>query len=200
MRPQEKTKMTPEEYLEFEKNSELKHEYLDGELFAMVGARKNHNWINSNIVRELGAQLKETSCMVFSSDMRVKIEELQKYTYPDIVVACARIEFLEDELDSLLNPVIVIEILSDSTEAYDRGLKFKHYRLIESLREYILVSQYSSVVEKYVRDEGGIWLYSSMDDMDQTLMIDSIECELPLLEIYHRVEFKQSQGRGGEAE
>lgn len=129
--------------------------------------------------------------MAFSSDMRVKIEEIQKYTYPDIVVACDKIEFLEDELDSLVNPVVIIEILSDSTEAYDRGLKFQHYRLIDSLQEYILVSQYSSMVEKYMRGEGGIWIYSSMEDMNHTLTIKSIACELPLIEIYHRVEFEE---------
>lgn len=189
MIPQEKKRISPEEYLEFEKNSELKHEYFDGEIFAMVGARKNHNRISSNTSSILWNKLQSTQCEVFSSDMRVKIAAIEKYTYPDIVVACDRIEFLEDELDSMLNPVVIIEILSDSTESYDRGLKFTHYRLIESLQEYILISQYHCQVEKFQRGEGSIWLYSSVDRMEQFVKIESIKCELPLSEIYHRVEF-----------
>ncbi len=184
-------KITPEEYLEFEKNSELKHEYFDGEIFAMVGARKNHNRISTNLSRVLGNQLLKRPCDVFSSDMRVKVEAIEKYTYPDIVVACDKIEFLEDELDSLLNPVVIIEILSESTESYDRGLKFAHYRLIESLQEYILISQYHCQAEKFKRDEGGIWLFSSVDEMENSVKIESIKCELPLSEIYHRVEFEK---------
>lgn len=191
MLPQEKQKMTPEDYLEFEKNSELRHEYFDGEIFTMVGARKNHNRVNSNVSRMLGNQLLNRSCDVFISDMRVKIPEIEKYTYPDIVVACDKVEFAEEELDSLLNPVVIIEILSDTTESYDRGLKFTHYRLIESLQEYILISQYHCQVEKFKRDNDkqGIWFYSSVEDINSSIKIDSINCELALSEVYHRVEF-----------
>lgn len=191
MIPQEKQKMTPEDYLEFEKNSELRHEYFDGEIFAMVGARKNHNRVSSNTSSILWNQLKSTQCDVFISDMRVKIAEIDKYTYPDIVVACDKVEFVEEELDSLLNPVVIIEILSDTTESYDRGLKFTHYRLIESLQEYILISQYHCQVEKFKRDNEreGIWFYSSVEDMNASVKIDSINCELALSEVYHRVEF-----------
>ena len=190
MIPHTKNKLTLEEYFEFEKNSEFKHEYFNGELFAMVGAKRNHNIISFNIARELGNQLKETSCMGFVGDMRVKIEEIEKYTYPDIVVACEKIEFLENELDSLLNPVVIIEILSNSTESYDRGLKFQHYRLIESLQEYILISQYHCQVEKFKRGEDNSWIYTSMDSINQILKMESLKCELPLEEIYHKVEFK----------
>ncbi len=191
MIPQEKQKMTPEDYLEFEKNSELRHEYFDGEIFAMVGARKNHNRVSSNTSSILWNQLKSTQCDVFISDMRVKIAEIDKYTYPDIVVACDKVEFVEEELDSLLNPVVIIEILSDTTESYDRGLKFTHYRLIESLQEYILISQYHCQVEKFKRDNEreGIWFYSSVEDINSSIKIDSINCELALSEVYHRVEF-----------
>ncbi|MBF0201676.1 MAG: Uma2 family endonuclease, partial [Desulfamplus sp.] len=115
---------------------------------------------------------------------------IEKYTYPDVVVACDKMEFLEDELDSLVNPVVIIEILSDSTEAYDRGLKFQHYQFIESLEEYILISQHMCQVEKFQRGTGGIWLYSSVRDMGESLKIVTIKCELPLLEIYKRVEFE----------
>ena len=188
MIPRQKNKISPKEYLELEKNSEFKHEYFDGEIFAMVGAKRSHNIISSNIIGELRNGLKQTPCMVFSSDMRVKIEKIEKYTYPDIVLACDKMEFLEDELDSLINPVAIMEILSDSTEAYDRGLKFKHYQLIESLQEYILVSQYYCQVEKYIRNKDNSWNYTSFTDIEQTLKISSIKCELPLSEIYHKVE------------
>ncbi|SLM31494.1 conserved hypothetical protein [Desulfamplus magnetovallimortis] len=191
MLPQTKNKMTREEYLEFEKDSEFRNEYYGGEIFAMVGARRNHNRISSNTSSILWNKLLSTPCEVFSSDMRVKIEAIEKYTYPDIVVACDRINFLEDELDSLLNPVVIIEILSESTESYDRGLKFTHYRLIESLQEYILISQYHCQVEKFKRDQGGFWVYSSTESLEKIVKLDSIECELPLSEIYHRVEFKE---------
>ena len=190
MLPQEKEKITPEEYLEFERSSEFKHEYFDGEIFAMVGARKNHNRISRNLAGELVNRLKGSPCEVFIGDMRVKVEEIEKYTYPDIVVACDEIEFLEDELDSLVNPVVIIEVLSNSTESYDRGLKFAHYQLIESLQEYILISQYHCQVEKFKRRENNSWVYRSINSMDQILEIESIKCELPLSEIYYKVEFK----------
>lgn len=190
MLPQKKKKITPEEYLEFEKNSELKNEYFDGEIFAMVGAGKNHNIISVNISGELRHKLKGTSCMNFVGDMRVKVEKIEKYTYPDIVVACEKIEFLEDELDSLVNPVVIIEILSNSTESYDRGLKFQHYQLIQSLQEYILVSQYHCQVEKYKRSEKNSWIYTSFNEINHALKIESIKCELPLSEIYHKVDLK----------
>ncbi|MBF0211664.1 MAG: Uma2 family endonuclease, partial [Desulfamplus sp.] len=166
-----------------------KHEYFDGEIFAMVGARKSHNRVSSNTSRILGNQLLNRPCDVFISDMRVKIPEIEKYTYPDIVVACDKVEFIEEELDSLVNPVVIIEILSDTTESYDRGLKFTHYRLIESLQEYILISQYHCQVEKFKRDKEGTWVYSSVEDMKASVKIDSINCELALSEIYYRVEF-----------
>lgn len=185
-------KMTLAEYLEFEKTSEFKHEYFNGEIFTMVGAKKNHNWINANISRELGALLKDTSCMGFFSDQRVKIEELEKYVYPDIVVACDDMKFLEDELDSLVNPVVIFEILSDSTESYDRGLKFEHYQVIKTLQEYVLVSQDRCRVEKYQRKENNEWIYTSYTNYDLVVSMESIGCELSLSEIYHRVKFDTS--------
>ncbi|SLM28294.1 conserved hypothetical protein [Desulfamplus magnetovallimortis] len=190
MIPQQKKRVTPEEYLLFEKDSEIRHEYFDGEIFAMVGARHNHTVISSNIVRELGNLLKETSCMVFAGDKRIKIEGIEKYTYPDVVVACDKMELLEDELDSLLNPVVIIEILSDSTEAYDRGLKFTHYQLIPSLEEYILVSQYSCDITKFKKINNKNWIYTSYTSIEQSIKIESIACEIPLAEIYYKVKFR----------
>ena len=191
-KPQEKLKIDREEYLEFEKTSEIKHEYFNGEIFAMVGASLNHNRISRNIAGELTSVLKGSSCENFTGDMRVKVEAIEKYTYPDIAVVCGEIQLEKHKgLDTLLNPIVIIEILSDSTEAYDRGDKFSHYRLIPSLTEYILVSQKKCQVEKYLRGDEGVWLYSSYEGMEQSTIIDSIKCELRLSEIYYRVEFEK---------
>jgi len=191
-KPQENLKITLEEYLEFERNSEIKHEYFDGEIFAMTGASLNHNRISRNIAGELTNMLKGSSCENFTGDMRVKVEAIEKYTYPDIAVVCGEIELEEKRgVDTLLNPIVIIEILSESTEAYDRGDKFSHYRLIPSLCEYILVSQKRCQVEKYVRGDEGVWLYSSYEGMKQTAIIESIKCELPLSGIYYLVAFEK---------
>jgi len=190
MRPQENTRMTPEEYLEFEKTSEFRHEYFDGEIFAMTGAKRNHNLIGFNIAGELRGQIKGTPCRGFLSDQRVKIQGIDKYVYPDLTFACGDIEFLEYELDSLVNPVVIVEILSDSTELYDRVLKFEHYQLIDSLQEYILVSQHRPRVEKYERNrEDNTWILSSYTKMDHVIKINSINCELLLSDVYFEIEF-----------
>lgn len=191
--PQKKTRMTPEEYLEFERTSEIKHEYFEGEIFAMVGASLNHNKISINLVRELGNRLKDSSCDLFSNDLRVKVQEIDKYTYPDIVIVCGDIDLeKESGMETLLNPMVIIEVLSDSTEAYDRGTKFQHYRLIPSLQEYILVSQHSYLVERYVRSEDGGWRYFSYENVEHTMEIESVKCKLMLSDIYYRVEFRDS--------
>ncbi|SLM28818.1 conserved hypothetical protein [Desulfamplus magnetovallimortis] len=189
--PQKIISVTPEEYLEFERNSGIRHEYFEGEIFAMVGARKNHNLINTNIIMELGSKLKASGsfCKVFSNDMRVKVQENGKYTYPDIAVACNKIDFEDDKLDTLLNPVVIFEILSNSTEAYDRGIKFQHYQLIPSLQEYILVSQYNSIAEVYSRGKDGSWQYTAKTEMAQVIKIKSINCELSLSDIYWDIKF-----------
>lgn len=187
--PQEKVKITPEEYLKLERSSKIKHEYFDGEVFAMVGAKKNHNLINTNIIMELGGKLKAagSTCRVFSNDMRVKVKENGKYTYPDIVVACGNIEMEDEAVDTLMNPIAIIEILSDSTEAYDRGKKFEHYQCINSFQEYILIAQDRCRIEKYVRSENDTWVYSSCDDMEKSIKMESIDCELSLSEIYWHI-------------
>jgi len=188
---QKKLKMTAEEYLKFERASEIRHEYYDGEIFAMTGAKVNHNRIGSNINRFLGNQLADRSCDVFLSDMRVKVQRIDKYTYPDVVVVCGDLELEDEKFDTLLNPVVIIEILSNSTELYDRGEKFAHYRLIPSLQEYILVSQYHCKVEKFIRGDDGIWrILDPYTNIDTKIKLESIDCRLLLSEIYHRVEFE----------
>ncbi|SLM28593.1 conserved hypothetical protein [Desulfamplus magnetovallimortis] len=190
--PQENIPMMPEEYLEFDKNSEIRHEYFDGEIFAMTGASLDHNQLNHNINRILGNQLLDGNCRVFASDMRVKVEKIDKYTYPDISVVCGAIELeMVKGVETILNPVVIIEILSDSTEAYDRGQKFTHYRLMPSLKEYLLVSQSNCQVEKFLRKKDGSWNMTSYDDLKQSIKIESIGCELLLSDIYRWVSFKK---------
>jgi len=187
---QRKSRITPEDYLEFERTSEFKNEYCDGELFAMVGASLNHNQISGNIFGELRNKLKDSPCRPFMNDLRVKVQEIDKYTYPDIVVVCGDIELEKNSgMETLLNPMVIIEVLSDSTEAYDRGVKFHHYQLTPSLQEYILVSQNSCLVERFVRSNDGEWRYLSYDNMEKAISIESVRCELLLADIYYRVEW-----------
>jgi len=135
MLPQPIPYLSEEEYLEFERNSEIKHEYFDGEIFAMSGASEAHNLIVANVIGELGSQLKKKPCRVYPSHMRVKIESTKFYTYPDVMIVCEKENFADDKEDMQLNPDVIIEVLSDSTESYDRGKKFSHYRQIASLKE-----------------------------------------------------------------
>lgn len=183
-----KSLLTPEEYLAVERGSEIKHEYFAGEMFAMVGASKRHNLITANVIRVLGNQLLDRPCNVYPSDMRVRMRATGKYTYPDVVVACAEEEFDDAEKDTLLNPVVIFEVLSESTEAYDRGKKFEHYQSIPSLAEYLLVTQEPYRVEQYVRQGGNEWRYSEYHDADDVVRIGAIGCELTLRDVYAKVE------------
>ena len=187
MSSQRKTLLTPEEYLAVERGSEAKSEYLAGEVFAMVGASRRHNLITSNIIRVLGNQLLDRPCNVYPSDMRVKVSAIGKYTYPDVVVACEEEAFDDAEQDTLLNPLVIVEVLSESTEAYDRGKKFEHYQYIESLTDYLLVSQDPYRVEHYVRQGGRDWKYSEYHAAEDVLKIGVIGCELTLKDVYAKV-------------
>ncbi len=200
-----KYKITPQEYLIAERLSESKNEYFNGEIFAMAGASMEHNQISSNIVRVLGNQLVESQCTVLANDMKIKIEAIEKYTYPDIVVVCGNVEFEQDkensddkaikdeyerENDILLNPIVIMEILSISTEGYDRGDKFSHYQFIDSFIEYILISQYVCRVEKFIRQKDKTWIYSTYSNLEDTVKIESINCDLPVADIYRKVNLK----------
>lgn len=184
-----KTKLTPEEYLEFERKAETKHEYFNGEIFAMSGAKRNHNVIAWNIGGELRQKLKGKNCEAYPADMRVFVPETGLYTYPDLVVVCGEPEFKDNVFDTLLNPVLLIEVLSDSTESYDRGKKFQHYRSIESLREYVLVSQDEARIEKYLKQGDGFWVLSEAFGLDARINFDSIDCEIALNEVFDKVNF-----------
>ena len=178
---------TSDDYLAFERASELRHELINGEIYAMTGASLEHNTISTNIVITLGIQLRGQSCDLYSSDMRVKISRTD-YCYPDVVVVCGTPELEDSHGDTLLNPVVVFEILSPSTEPYDRGEKFQRYRSIPSLQVYILVSQESPRLEMFTRhDSDGTWVLSEAMVLTDTLSIPVIDCTLPLSEVYMRV-------------
>jgi Uma2 family endonuclease len=178
--------MTPEEYLAWERTSEQKHEFFQGEVFAMAGTTFEHNLIVGNLVRLLGNALKDSPCRVCPSDLRVKIPATGLYTYPDVTVVCQHPEFEDDHRDTLLNPQVIIEVLSDTTEAYDRGKKFQHYRSIPSLKNYILIPQKEILIEHYTPYQDGFWLWRDILPGRQ-LKIESIGCEIPVDEIYLKV-------------
>ena len=184
-----KTKLTSEEYLEFERKSEEKHEYFDGEIFAMSGAKRNHNKIVANLSGLIWQHLKGKDCEFYPTDMRVFVPAAELYTYPDLVVVCGEPRFQDDVFDTLLNPVLLVEVLSDSTESYDRGKKFQHCRSIESLQEYVLVAQDEARIEKYVRHGDGFWLLSEAVGTDAEIEFSSIECRIALREVYDKINF-----------
>ncbi|MEI7866726.1 MAG: Uma2 family endonuclease [Candidatus Methylumidiphilus sp.] len=178
---------TVEQYLDLERNSlEGKCEFVDGQIFAMAGASREHNLIGVNIVRELSNQLKGRPCEAYANDMRVKAAEAKGYHYPDIAVVCGKPEFEDGQMDTLLNPAVLVEILSSSTEAYDRGDKFSGYRKIHSLREYILVSQDKPLIERYIR-QGDAWVLTETSGLDGVVNVETIGCVLAMSEVYDRV-------------
>ncbi len=158
----------------------------------MTGASRNHNLIAANTNRSLGSQLDERPCEVYQSDMRVRVPSTGLYTYPDVVVVCGKPEFEDKELDTLLNPTLIIEVLSPSTEQYDRGKKFQDYRSIPSFREYIMIAQERAYVEHFVR-QGVQWLFTEASTLDSVLTLSSIECTLTLSDIYKKVSFEPEE-------
>jgi Uma2 family endonuclease len=187
---QPKPHLSFEEWLEGERASlEGRSEYVGGEVFAMTGASVEHNAIVSNINRELSIQFKGRPCQVYANDMKVLIRSANAGKYPDLVAFCGEPELLDGRRDVLLNPSLIVEVLSDSTEANDRGAKFALYRQIPSLKEYLLVSQGRVLVELYSRGEDGRWLLSDYRALSDRLQLPSLDCTLDLAEIYDKVAF-----------
>lgn len=180
-------RVSDDEYIARERRSESKSELIHGEIVAMAGASPRHNAVAANVVRVLGTLLKERRCLVFSSDQRLHVEATGLYTYPDVTVACDHLRFHPKYRDTLLNPNLLVEVLSDSTEAYDRGAKFAHYRALASLREYVLVSQHEPRVEHYLRLDSGQWVLTAYEGESATAALPTLGCELPLREIYDKV-------------
>ncbi len=185
---QPKPRLTPEDYLALERSADFKSEYFNGEIFAMTGASESHNTIVVNVSSEIRQQLKKRPCKVYANDMRIKVDPTGLYTYPDIAVTCGKAQFNDTHLDTLLNPVLIVEVLSDSTEAHDRGRKFEHYRKLGSLVEYVLIAQNRPHIESYRRQADQQWLLTECSDFDGTLRLLSIDCDLALAEVYDKVE------------
>jgi Uma2 family endonuclease len=181
--------LTPEEYLALERKAEDKSEYVDGEIVAMTGASRKHNLIVFNLTGEIRQQLKGRSCEAYSNDMRVRIPSRRLYTYPDMAVVCGEPQLEDNEFDTLLNPTLIIEVLSEPTELSDRGKKFGFYRTIESLEEYLLIAQDECRIEQYVRQADGGWLLSEHRSPEDTVKLNSIQCSLELREVYDKVAF-----------
>ncbi|MEP7340641.1 MAG: Uma2 family endonuclease [Acidobacteriota bacterium] len=181
-------KLSLEEYLELDKNSEERYEYFDGEVFAMSGASLKHNQVISNLTGELRNHLKDRDCQILPADMRLKVPAAFPYRYPDLVVVCGEpiIEELQG-LELLVNPLVIIEVLSPSTEAYDHGRKFSAYQSIESFREYLLVAQDRPHVVQYVRQSDDKWLRSEVGGLEGEMTLETIKCTLSLGDIYRRV-------------
>jgi Uma2 family endonuclease len=178
--------ITPAEYLEEERRAETKSEYFDGQVFAMSGASLRHNIIVANLVVELGRQLKDRPCTVLPSDMRLHVPT-GLYTYPDVTVVCGSPRLEDEHFDMLLNPTVLIEVLSNSTERYDRGRKAEHYRQIDSLREYLLVSQEEAHIERYLRQNKREWMLTEAIGFEENINLPSIDCVLALRDVYDRV-------------
>ena len=185
----EQTRFTPELYLEMDRQADTRSEYVSGEILAMAGASRQHNRITINISSALSSRLAGTPCEPFATDLRVKGRLTGAYVYPDAVVACAPLEFEDSALDILLNPVVLMEVLSPSTESKDRGWKFAHYRRIETVQEYLLISQSKPFIEHYTRGQNDQWILTEIEGLSNKLLLSSISCELPLSEIYARVDF-----------
>lgn len=198
--PQTQPRHTVEEYLALERASEERHEYLDGQIYAMAGESTQHGDICVNLVRELSSQLRGTPCRVWTKDAKVlsgptiKSYKTTKglFSYPDLVVVCGELRFLDERQDVLINPNIIIEVLSPTTERYDRGEKFWRYRMhLATLTDYVLVSQTMPLIEHFRRQSDDQWIMSTVGELDSTLRLTSIDCALRLSEIYDRVVFPE---------
>jgi Uma2 family endonuclease len=185
------TKLTEEEYLARERAAEYKSEYFDGEMFAMSGASMQHGRLERNLIAEITVALRGGPCEAFTSNLRVRVSG-RLYTYPDVSVVCGEPLLADKEHDVLLNPTAIFEILSPSTEKYDRGLKLQHYRTIATLQDYILVDQDQIRIEQYTRQDANVWTLRDYQRLEDELPLASIGISLPLARIYDRVEFAAS--------
>ena len=187
--------ITAEEYRARERAAEYKSEYYDGEIFAMAGASEPHILIVGSISAELYTQLKQRPCKVYSNDLRLKVSSSGLYTYPDVMVVCGKAQLEDDELDTLLNPTLIVEVLSKSTEGRDRGAKFEHYSKLASLQEYLLVAPNRPRVELFTKEGKGRWGLVAFENLDDVVKLASIECALALKDIYAKVDFAAAEAR-----
>ena len=193
--------VTPAAYVAFDRDSAGKHEYYDGTIYAMAGGSVRHNRIAGSTYATLYRQLRQRNCNIYPSDMRVKVVQTGLYTYPDITITCGNEQYEDEKEDILLNPIIIIEVLSPSTEKYDRGKKFHQYRSILSLREYVLIAQDEYHVEQFTRQSDNTWVFSETIGRDGSIEVRTIQCTLLLEEVYEKVDFsrKESDREAGSA-
>ncbi len=181
-----------EEYLEMEAAADYKSEYHNGEIFAMSGGSPNHSKICFNLNRRVGEAIDNKDCYGFESNMKLAIEKSNSYVYPDLMVVCGDVELAENTSDAITNPVLIIEVLSPSTESFDRGLKFSYYRSLPSLKEYVLVSQDKALIESYYRQDEKVWIYTAVRELEDTIFLRSIDTELALSEVYRKIIFNET--------
>ncbi len=188
---QPKPRISEEDYLTFERANRTKHEYYAGQIYAMAGAKEPHNLIAGNTHAALHRQLRQRPCRVYQSDMRVKVIRTGLHTYPDVVVVCGQPQFTDDVHDAIVNPMVIIEVLSASTERYDRGMKFQQYRTIETLRAYVLIAQDHQHIECYARQDTGQWLFQEASEPAQQVELAAIRCTLTIDDIYEKVDLEE---------
>jgi Uma2 family endonuclease len=182
-------RLTEAEYLALERAASFKSEFFHGQMFAMAGGSPMHSLIAANLIRELGTKLKGSPCKAFTSDLRLQVQDSGLYTYPDVSVVCGALAFVPGTDDTVVNPTLLVEVLSDTTEAYDRGEKFRHYQLMPSLKEYLLASQRQPRLEHFLRRSNNEWALRTAEGMDATLTLPSLEITLELHEVFAGVEF-----------
>jgi Uma2 family endonuclease len=187
-----KVQWTEAQYLEFERASQEKHEFLHGEIYAMTGGSNNHSVITLNTGSHIHMQIRGGSCRTYDSNMRIRVSTKGNYTYPDVSVVCGQPMFLDDKKDTLLNPTLIVEVLSPSTERYDRGAKFRHYQSIDFFRQYVLIVQDAPQIECYTRDDDGKWIYTVAIGLDSTIELTAIGCTLALKDVYENIVFEEN--------
>lgn len=185
-------RISPEEYLALERCAEGRNEWVDGEVFALAGASFAHSLITGNLVAALKPRLRGRGCSVHPSDLRVHVERGGMYCYPDVVVVCGEPQFVDGEKDTVVNPSLIVEVLSPSTEGWDRGAKFARYRRLESLREILFVSQDQKRIERYVRQADGFWLLGEFGEATGDADLQILDVRLPLAEVYEGVTFSRT--------
>jgi Uma2 family endonuclease len=187
-------RLTVEEYLAFEEKSEIRHEFFNGEIFAMAGRTFNHSIIATNLIAHLRDLVKSRGCVVSNADLRIKVEATGLLTYPDAGVICGAPQLDYRPADTLTNPTLIAEVLSPSTESYDRGVKFEHYRQIPSLTTFLLVRQDAPQIEQYVRETQFKWEYRTATGLDATMELPALGVTLSLSEIFGGIQFESKPG------
>lgn len=193
MQAEDKKIYTPEEYLEFEVNSEERHEYINEEIVLMAGGTPNHNQIALNLSGTLNFALKRQPYRVFIADQRLWIPEKRIYTYPDIMVVQGELQLQEGRKDTITNPLIIAEVLSTSTRSYDKDAKFAAYRTISNFQEYLLIDQYTMHIEQYYKTDSKHWTFTEYDNANETVSLSSISFQITLTDIYDKVEFESTE-------